>query len=120
MDDAYVTFKEKHTLESRKDESSRIIKKFPNRIPIIVERKGNNSNIPYIDKNKFLTPNDLTFGQFVYVIRKRLHVSSEIGLFYFVNNKMFTMSDIIAQVYTEEKDEDGFLYINYCGENTFG
>ena len=26
----------------------------------------------------------------------------------------------MSQIYDEHKDEDGFLYISYSGENTFG
>ena len=42
--------------------------KSSNRIPIIVE--SSDTNIPKIDKKKFLVPNDITCGQFLYVIRK--------------------------------------------------
>ena len=89
MDKNFVEFKKKLTLEGRKAESARILKKFPNRIPIITEKCGNNPNIPHIDKNKFLVPNDLTLGQYAYVIRKRVKLKPEHGLFYFINNKMF-------------------------------
>ena len=116
----YINFKTKHTLEERKFESARIKKKFNNRIPIIVECIGPTRTIQNIDKHKFLTPMDLTFGQFAYVVRKRLKLNSEIGIFYFINNKMFTMSETLASIYNNEMDEDGFLYIHYSGENTFG
>ena len=120
MDKNFVEFKKKLTLEGRKAESARILKKFPNRIPIITEKCGNNPNIPHIDKNKFLVPNDLTLGQYAYVIRKRVKLKPEHGLFYFINNKMLPMSECIANIYNNEHDEDGFLYISYGGENTFG
>ena len=38
----------------------------------------------------------------------------------FVNNKMIPCSKLLGAVYEEEKDEDGFLYVNYGGESTFG
>ncbi|KAE8956555.1 hypothetical protein PR001_g31694, partial [Phytophthora rubi] len=44
------------------------------------------SDIPDIDKKKFLVPADLTVGQFVYVIRKRIKLSPEKAIFIFVNN----------------------------------
>ena len=34
----YIDFKKKFTFEKRLDESSRIIEKYPERIPVIVER----------------------------------------------------------------------------------
>ena len=111
---------QKNTLEARKTESDRILKKFPNRIPIVTEKCGDNPDIPLIDKNKFLVPKDLTLGQYAYVIRKRLKLNSEHGIFYFINNKMLPMGDNIANIYHNEKDDDGFLYISYGGENTFG
>ena len=33
---------------------------------------------------------------------------------------LFSFSASMGQVYEEHKDEDGFLYIAYSGENTFG
>ena len=34
--------------------------------------------------------------------------------------KSFLASASMGQVYEEHKDDDGFLYIAYSGENTFG
>ena len=44
--------------------------RYPDRIPVICE-KDPRSDIPPVDKRKYLIPMDLTVGQFVYVIRKR-------------------------------------------------
>jgi hypothetical protein len=52
---------------------------------VIVE-KAEKSDIPDLDKKKYLVPADLTVGQFVYVIRKRIKLSPEKAIFVFVNN----------------------------------
>jgi GABA(A) receptor-associated protein len=44
------------------------------------------SDIPTIDKKKYLVPSDMTVGQFIYVIRKRIKLSPEKAIFIFVNN----------------------------------
>ena len=36
------------------------------------------------------------------------------------NNNYPTCSALIGELYTQYKDEDGFIYIMYSGENTFG
>ena len=64
-------FKDEHPLQKRQLEATRIREKYPDRVPCIVE-KAEKSDISTIDKKKFLVPHDLTVGQFVYVIRKRI------------------------------------------------
>jgi GABA(A) receptor-associated protein len=113
------SFKEEHPLEKRQAESARIRDKYPDRIPVIVE-KADKSDIPDIDKKKYLVPADLTVGQFVYVIRKRIKVSPEKAIFMFVNHVLPPTAALMADVYEDHKDEDGFLYITYSGESTFG
>lgn len=112
-------FKQEHALEKRQAEAQRIREKYPDRVPVIVE-KAEKSDIPDIDKKKYLVPADLTVGQFVYVIRKRIKLSPEKAIFVFVNNVLPPTAALISSVYDEHKDEDGFLYIAYSGENTFG
>ena len=114
-----MSFKDIHDFDSRKSESMRIKNKYPNRIPVIVE-KAKDSDIGDIDKNKFLVPNDLTVGQFMYVIRKRIKLTSEKSIFIFSNNTLPPTGSILAQIYENNKDDDGFLYLVYAGENTFG
>ncbi|CAB4025556.1 Gamma-aminobutyric acid receptor-associated -like 2 [Paramuricea clavata] len=113
------TFKDEHTNEVRRAESAKIRSKYPDRIPVVVE-KAPKSTIPDIDKRKFLVPNDLTVAQFMYIIRKRIQLAPEKAMFLFVNKVLPTTSSTMGAIYEEHKDEDGFLYIAYSGENTFG
>ncbi|XP_002163079.2 gamma-aminobutyric acid receptor-associated protein-like 2 [Hydra vulgaris] len=112
-------FKEEHTIESRCQESTKIRSKYPDRIPVVVE-KAPRSTIQDIDKRKFLVPSDLTVAQFMYIIRKRIQLAPEKAMFLFVNKVLPATSATMGAIYEEHKDEDGFLYIAYSGENTFG
>ena len=114
-------YKEEHPLEKRKAESAKIRSKYPDRVPVICERSVNgSSDIPDIDKKKYLVPVDLTVGQFHYVVRKRIQLLPEKALFLFCNNSIPPNASLISTVYEEHKDEDGFLYLQYSGESTFG
>ena len=69
---------------------------------------------------RYLVPADLTVGQFVYVIRKRIKLSPEKAIFVFINNQLPPTATLMSVIYEKQKDEDGFLYVTYSGENTFG
>ncbi|XP_022724395.1 autophagy-related protein 8C-like [Durio zibethinus] len=116
---AKSSFKLEHPLERRQAEAARIREKYPERIPVIVER-AERSDIPDIDKKKYLVPADLTVGQFVYVVRKRIKLSAEKAIFVFVKNTLPPTAALMSAIYEENKDEDGFVYMTYSGENTFG
>lgn len=75
----------KEAVEKRSTEAGRIRKKYPNRVPVICE-KASRTDIQKIDKTKYLVPADLTVGQFVYVIRKRLDLKPETAIYILVNN----------------------------------
>jgi len=115
-----IGFKQEFSFEYRLNESNRVLNKYPDRKPIICEKFGSQKDLPDIDKKKYLVPDELTIGQFIYVIRKRIHLNPEAALFLFVNNKIVSSSCLISQLYHNEKDPDGFLYIQYSKENVFG
>lgn len=98
-------------------------RKYPDRIPVICERAPK-SDIPNIDKKKYLVPQDMTVGQFVYVIRKRIKLSHEKAIFIFIDSSIPPTAALMATVYDEyirrHRDDDGFLYVTYASENTFG
>ncbi len=107
------------SFQKRIEESKRILKKYPDRVPIICERV--NKNVPELDKRKYLVPGDLTIGSFMFVIRKRMSLSPEKSIYLFVNDTVLVpIAQPLSVVYEEHKSKDGFLYISYGGENTFG
>jgi GABA(A) receptor-associated protein len=115
------SFRDNFPFQKRLNESIIIREKYPNRIPIICEKWGNDTEIPNIDRKKYLVPNDLSVANFMYVVRKRLKLSSDKGIYLFINDKVMpTTSASLSQYYESHKDEDGFLYISYSGESTFG
>ena len=52
---------------------------------------------------------DLTVGQFVYVIRKRISIPSDKAIFIFVNNSLPPTGALMSSVYEQHKDQDGFM-----------
>ncbi|XP_007469560.1 PREDICTED: gamma-aminobutyric acid receptor-associated protein-like 1 [Lipotes vexillifer] len=52
-------YKEDHPFEYRKKEGEKIRKKYPDRVPVIVE-KAPKARVPDLDKRKYLVPSDLT------------------------------------------------------------
>ena len=114
-----IDFKKKNNFQKRLEESKNIIHKYPDRIPIIVE-KLKDSKLNNIDKSKYLVPKDMTIGQFIYIIRKRIHLESNQALFCFINNQLPPSNALLSNIYNDFQDEDGFLYITYTNENTFG
>jgi hypothetical protein len=57
-----LSFKEEHPVDKRRSEAERIRAKYPDRVPVICER-SERSDVPDIDKKKYLVPADLTVGQ---------------------------------------------------------
>ena len=115
-----MRFINKFSFQKRYKDSKNIMIKYPDRLPVIVEKQIN-SNINDIDKKKYLVPIDLTIGQFIYVIRKRIKLSPEKAIFIFVHDSILPNTNaLMSSVYYHYKNKDGFLYITYSGENTFG
>jgi len=113
-------FQNKYSFEERTSESSRIIDKYPDRCPIVVE-KDNRSSIVEIDKHKYLVPKNLTIGQFIYVIRKRINLPPAQALFVMTENHTLPQtSALMSTLFYKYQNVDGFLYLTYTSENTFG
>ena len=64
------SFKNNHPFLKRKEESDRILAKYPDRVPVICERITKRIN--QLDRKKYLCPGDLSLANFMYVIRKRM------------------------------------------------
>ncbi len=112
------TFKSKHSFEDRCQEVYRVLEKYPDRVPIICEKLRNNQ--PDLDKTKYLVPWDLTIGQFVWVIRKRMTLNASQAIYITIDGRIPPTSAVLGHIYHDLKDKDGFLYLKYTTENTFG
>lgn len=74
----------------------------------VICEKVEKSDIATIDKKKYLVPADLTVGQFVYVIRKRIKLSPDKAIFIFVDEVLPPTAALMSSIYEEHKDEDGY------------
>ena len=116
IDYEYITKFRKQKVEERIKISQDIISKYPRRVPIIVDCKKDIN----LDKNKYIVPNDLIVGQFMYILKKRIKINHEQSIFLLCNNELIMNSELIHSLFNRHNDYDGFLYIIISLENTFG
>lgn len=110
----------KNSYETRRKECEKLLKKYPGRVPVIVKKADNSTTTPDIDKEKYLVPRYLSVGQFLYIIRKRIKLTPDQAVFLFCDNKNPGMNTIFETLYEEHAKQDGFLYVVYSLESTFG
>ena len=108
-------------LNRRREDYNNLKLRYPDKIPLICE-KDPQSNINSIDKTKYLIPGDLAVAQFSSMIRKKLEIEKEKAFFLLINGKHSITGDtLMSELYDKYKDnEDGFLYISYSSELTWG
>jgi GABA(A) receptor-associated protein len=119
------------TFEENKYYSNRLTYKYPDRIPVVIEK---NEHI-VLENYKYLLPKNITIGQFMSIIRTKMNIASKQALFTFVKSYssskesynsqkesyiLVPMSETIENIYNVHKNRDGFLYIKFGIENTFG
>ena len=99
--------------------------KYPNKVPVIVSRDKNSKRIKDIGVTKYLVQDNITIGQFVYLLRKKIKVDStdSIYLYAYYKGKSISLNNTLEMisVFDEYKNiNDNKLYLIYAGENTFG
>lgn len=70
--------------------------------------------------DRFLVPRDMSVGQFIHILSSRLHLTPGKALFVFVKDTLPQTATLMDSVYESFKDKDGFLYMCYSSEKTFG
>ncbi len=97
---------------------SKILKKYPDKVPVIfVPSNG----VPVIDKRKFIIPRDILVSQLLFIIRQKIKLEPEKGMYiFFGKNNLVSSNTILSEVYDKYKEKDGVLYATYSSENTFG
>jgi len=107
--------------EKRKSIAERIIRDYDGYIPIIIGR-AELKNTPTIRKYKYVASREMTFGNFIVEIKKNIdNIDANTNIFvFFPDNRLVPISDKISYLYDKYKNKDGFLYLFYSIENTFG
>ena len=128
------------SLSERKQESLAILTKYPDRIPVILDRRA--SHDPKVIKSKYLAPRDLTLTQFKNMLRSKHYVDASLrpeeALYMFAYRKIepdkskqesfrsYEKSDLpppswtFSQLYGEYANADGYLMLVITRETTFG
>ncbi|CAD8193398.1 unnamed protein product [Paramecium octaurelia] len=115
------TYKDSHTLEDRKKRVQEQLAKYPEMIPIIVE-KIPGCKLPQLQKVKFLVNSSFSFNEFKNTIKKKLNLDEKTStLFMYCGKNLMNEHDKLKNIYDQYKDpEDGFLYLHYADAETFG
>jgi len=109
-----------YTFEKRKAEAERMKSKYPNYIPTIIER-SDDSHIDDLDKSKYLFNPDVQLSHILIMIRKKIKIKESESIILFVDNRVVPLiTSTINELYKNYANKDGFLYITYSTEKTFG
>ncbi|KAH7573319.1 hypothetical protein JRO89_XS03G0116300 [Xanthoceras sorbifolium] len=81
------SFKGEFSFDERLEESKSIISKYPDRVPVIIERYAR-TDLPDMEKTKYLVPRDMSMGQFIHILSSRLHLAPGKALFVLVKSTL--------------------------------
>ena len=113
-------FRHSYSAHDRREEATRILSKYPDRIPIIVERCPR-CTLPILRKRKYLCPATMTIAEFMYVLRKQVTLHASEAMFLLTDQgTMATTASVLSDIYAKHADTDKFLYLQYSSESTFG
>ena len=109
--------KENKDVIIRKQMSEKLMKLYPDKIPIICE-KDPRSLMKEIKKTKYLIPKDFAVSQFSLLLRNIIELNPEEALFLLAKKKYSIVGETrIGDIYERYANkEDGFLYIVYAEE----
>ena len=94
-------------------------KKYPAHVFVLALPAIRASDLPPLDKRKYIVPKHTSVGMFMSILRKRMTLPPEKALFIFVDNNLPTSSMTMGELCAAH-GHDGFLKVMYAGENTFG
>ena len=122
-----MSFKHDYDIESRKKQSKQVIDKYyPYKVPVIIQKHKDDKELISFKRRKYLIPCDMNYSALMIVLRRKVldneKLPPSIALFLFTESgNLLCNTDNILTIYQQHCDkDDGFLYLYYCSENTFG
>jgi GABA(A) receptor-associated protein len=107
-------------LDERRKQYDLVMESHPEKVPVILERAPS-ATIPTVDRSKYLLPRDFTVGAFLDILRRRTSVGEGEALFVYVRGTVPAGNVPFGALYEQHRDlDDGFLYVTYTGESSFG
>jgi hypothetical protein len=112
-------FIEINTLEKRISSSSKLMKMYPTKVPVVVIlSKDIKQDRTFF---KYLISKDLSMQYLMALIRKNIKIDSVKSIFILTENgTLLTNTMDISSIYSMNKNPDGYLYMYIRVENTFG
>lgn len=121
-------FEKQITPQKRKDDCARILKRYPERVPVICEKAPRaGAGVPQINSKKFLVPKQMTVSQLIVVVKNQLENEGHPGynpntsLYFTLRNRTAVgQGTVLETAHQKHASEDGFLYMHYSEETAFG
>ena len=106
-------FKFKKNLSTERIQTYKLlVKKYPDKIPVICEKDPDCDDLEEVNKTKYIVNKDWNINQILFLLKEETNFSSEICLK--INDEIIDESEITENVYEKYKDkEDNFLYCFY-------
>jgi len=122
-----VSYLNSTSIEERISESNRILAKFPNSIPVIIESKSEEV-YKKLKKNKYLVPRNVSASYLLAAVRKHLEIDSSKAIFMYCGDNIICGTEIIDELYKDYiikkklfgNNTEKFFYVYISVENTFG
>lgn len=118
--------------DARRRMADKALEQHSEKRPLVVDRhaSANPLTLPAPRNVKFLVPEALTVAAFLRVLRRQLGEGDDDdddallphqALYLYTDGGALCMcSSTISNVYERYRNQDGFLYLSYMSENTFG
>lgn len=106
-------------LNVRREEAKRMMEKYPERYPVVIEC-AEGSGVKKLEMEKYMVPHHFTVGQFLVVLRKKISLAPDKAIYLYTGGVIPETSQLMSQLYQDKAEDDGFLYMTYASESTFG
>uniref|UniRef100_A0A914DN69 Autophagy-related protein n=1 Tax=Acrobeloides nanus TaxID=290746 RepID=A0A914DN69_9BILA len=116
-----LPYKQRIKFCCRRSEYFTIHQKYSDKIALIVEKFKSEKRLPDLVRCQFVVPRNTTVGQLQHIIRQKIGDNRNMPVYILVANKELpSLTTTMASLHERFHDEDGFLYIAFSSEDSFG